>query len=175
MDARKVDPAKMLGISESGVIAVMLQDNTIALHLPTHITDKDIDDLIRQVMPKVLQYQQGCVCAFIGFDNDPRELFEIPEAIEFAKRLIDSGFISMLHISTLMEKEEKPYLAKVFGAMEVWALGTGCLTKDGDLSIGEAESKEFLAALARGNRKKALTVYPTTTDGMHRTKIEGLI
>lgn len=35
---------------------------------------------------------------FAGFDDDPRELIEIPEANEFAKRLIDLGIlITLIH------------------------------------------------------------------------------
>lgn len=167
----KVWPSEMVDVCD-GAFAVLLKDGTIALHITKKISDKAIDDLIRQVLPKAMQTKQGCVCAFFGWDHDERELYEIPEAIALAQRLIQHGFISVLHGSTLMEKEEKPWLGRMFGAMEVWALGTGHLHANGDLDITEDHMKLFFAELDRSNKIVTDLISPKVSDGMHRTQIK---
>ena len=185
-DARVVDSShKRLFDIKSRAIVVQLPDNMIAVHIPKDITDEEIDDLIRQIMPKVMKSEIGCVCGIYGYDFDERELYQIPEAITLAKRLVERGFISITHTSTLMDKEEKPHIAKLFGAFEIWGMATGRLAENGDLDVDEAGRNEFLAALDvdeagrneflaaldRANKKAKNILFPTITDGQHRTRI----
>lgn len=150
-----------------------LPDGHIALHLPKDITDEEIDELIRIGMPQAMKKGIGVACAVYGYEFDERELYEIPEAIVMAKRLVERGFIGIMHVSTLMDKKEKPYLAKLFGAMEIWAMATGHLDSNGDLNINEDEIKDFLADLDKANKRAGAIAFPTITDGQHRTKICG--
>lgn len=175
MDARIVNESqKRLFDVVSRAICVQLPNNGvgqshIAVHIPKDITDNEIDDLIRQILPKVMKSQVGCVCGVYGYDFDDRELYEIPEAIALAKRLVDLGFIAMAHTSTLMDKEEKPEIAKLFGAFEIWAMATGRLDANGDLD--EEGRNVFLRDLDKANKRAGSIAFPTITDGQHRTKV----
>lgn len=152
-------------------VVQQLEDNIIALHIPNTITDDEIESLIRQCMPECQKTQQGCVCSIWGYDADDRELYQIPEVTVLCKRFVDLGLISIMHVSSLMDKEEKPYISRFFGAMEIWAVATGALNAEGDLTIDEPQSKQFLADLDKANKRAGILCCPTIKDGQHRTRV----
>lgn len=152
-------------------IPQQLPDKHIALHLPKDITDEEIDELIRLGMPRCMELGVGIACAVYGYDFDERELYEIPEAVAMAKRLVDRGFIAIMHVSTLQDREEKPYLRKLFGAIEIWAMASGRLDENGNLFLAEEETPLFLADLDKANKKAGAIAFPTIKDGQHRTKV----
>ncbi len=58
------------------------------------------DEVVHDFIQQCLNHNElTCwrVC-FSGFDDDPRELIEIPEAREFAQRLIDLGLLIILEL-----------------------------------------------------------------------------
>ncbi len=154
----------------NGAVATKAEGGFIIFHIGKDITDEEIDDLTRQALSLALQQAKGCCCALAGYDFDERELYQIPEAINLCKRLCDRGFISAMHTSTLMDRDELPQLRRFFGAMEVWAIATGNLSYDGDLEIDKENFDVFLKALDRANQVSN-ELLPKTTDGQHRTRI----
>ncbi len=66
------------------------------------------------------------VCFIDGFDEDERDLHEIPEARAFCRRLVDLGFVSWLDFQTTMPatKAQKDCESSL-GAFEVWLLAEG--------------------------------------------------
>jgi hypothetical protein len=62
-------------------------------------------------------FYTNVVCTIGGFGDDPRELYQIPEARAFCRRLVTIGFISYLDGTTTMF--DNP-LGEGWGAAEVW-------------------------------------------------------
>lgn len=62
------------------------------------------------------------VCLISGFGDDKREMYLIPEARAFCKRLVDQGFISYLDYATSIVDDGT---AGSWGAFEVWVCSKG--------------------------------------------------
>jgi hypothetical protein len=88
--------------------------------------------------------------AIYGFDDDPRELYEIPEVKTFAAKLIDLGFISQLDAMPNPELRSGPLCA-----LHIWLLAQGKMSASARLD--GATINAFLKALDTANRI-ALTV-----------------
>jgi len=92
-----------------------------------------------------------------GFNNDARELHEIPEAIAVLKRALNAGFASVLHCSTMLDPpavNPEPRMW-AFGAFELWAIATGRLQiKNNRVEIQGALVKQFFEkVLPQENRR----------------------
>jgi hypothetical protein len=69
------------------------------------------------------------VCQLDGFNDDPRELHQIPEARALAKRAWDLGLGSYLEVTTSLDPPKELMDSKAFalGAFELYHLGYGNL------------------------------------------------
>lgn len=56
-----------------------------------------------------------------GYDNDPRELWQIPEVVALCERVIESGLISLFH-SNLEDR-----VPMLWGAWDVYMAATGSI------------------------------------------------
>lgn len=66
------------------------------------------------------------VCSIHGFDDDPRELWNIPEVQSFCRRLIDIGFISDLEFAPHWEPDLSGTPGQGgLGAVEIWLMAEG--------------------------------------------------
>jgi hypothetical protein len=64
----------------------------VIVQVSPEYSDADIIDLMWQLRDAhLLRRQQFFTCALDGFNNDPRELGEIPEARALCRRLVDTG------------------------------------------------------------------------------------
>jgi hypothetical protein len=102
------------------------------LHVVDVGTDAWDSDLTEQMalMKKTMDADKEacCRCTIRGFNDDPRELWEIPEAKKLAQRPVDIGFIAWLEGSVLMPEIRRGpdvNLQSGMGALEVWALAKG--------------------------------------------------
>ena len=138
------------------------------MHIPKDITNEQIISLIQQYLPLALQ-KQGFICAITGYDDDKRELYQIPEAIELFKRLCNTGFISVLHVSTLLD-ENHPEISRLFGALEIWAIKEGYLDSSGNFNVNQEIFDKFTVELNKSN-KIADEQMPTIKDGAHLLKL----
>ncbi len=147
-------------------------DGVIMLHIPPDITDSQIDESIKCLWDEVVEKNQGCVAAFGGYDDDERELYNIPEVAILCKRLVDRGFISLLWPSTLLSKKERPDLGGFFGAFEVWAISKNMFTYEGTLDVEIKVFNDFVhKVLVQSNEICDATVRGGIVDGQHRTRI----
>ena len=96
--------------------------------LDVDMSDSEIKECIRIMIPVCIQKQQGFCLTINGFDYDHRELWQIPEAVSFMKRTCEFGLISALEVSTTCKDliREEYNLSKLpgFGAIEVWMCAT---------------------------------------------------
>jgi len=129
----------------------------MVLALEPKMSDEEIKDNIRMMLPICISRKAGFCLTISGFDSDKRELWQIPEAIAFMKRLVDFGLIACLEVSTsgkftsIIERygvEELPG----FGALEVWLGGTQQLAS-GDNNIEKTTMDRFFDELKIANSK----------------------
>lgn len=70
------------------------------------LTVAELEDQIRVLAPDILSgKEQPFYMSITGYDNDPRGLWDIPEAREFCQRVIDSGFVGLLVVETDLEEQ----------------------------------------------------------------------
>lgn len=92
-----------------------------------------------------------------GYDDDPRELHEIPEVRPHMRRLVDFGFISILTRSSMLPELGGiggPFRA--FGAFEVWAFAEGMFA-GGRIEFTSADVDRFVK-----------DVYPSAGEALRR-------
>tara|TARA_Y100000034_G_scaffold136085_2_gene210722 strand:+ start:1131 stop:1658 length:528 start_codon:yes stop_codon:yes gene_type:complete len=95
------------------------------IRLRADMTQERIHACMKEIAPTVIRKNQGCVITVDGYDNDERELYDIPEVVDLFKRLMAEGFISLLEVSTSIEEmapEGMPVPFPGLGALEVWAM-----------------------------------------------------
>jgi hypothetical protein len=151
-------------------------NDIMVLNLKCDMSDAEIKDCIQQMMPICMVKQQGFCCAITGFDDDPRELWQIPEAVAFMKRLVDLGFISGLEVSTNSEDLVRPEFGVPklpgFGAIEVWMCAKG-LIRTGDNAITKSLLKRFFADLHIANQKSSkVCLEPSYNTGFASKAVE---
>jgi hypothetical protein len=154
-----------------GCFQQILGDGTPCLHMSVDLTNDGIDAFICQTLPVVLAKDIYWVCAIMGYDQDPRELCEVPEVRAFCERLVNRGFIACLHPSTLFYKKEQPELGGYLGGLEIWAMSKNMVdvkSKGGDILLTKEKAEEFIAILKLSERKALVLIHPS--DGQHRTK-----
>jgi hypothetical protein len=130
--------------------------DVMCISLESNMTDNEIKECIQLMIPACIARTRGFCLTISGFDDDPRELWQIPEATEFMRRLVDLGFISALEVSTTAI-ELLPIYAKGkqlpgFGALEVWMCGTGRMSL-GSMDVTRPVIEDFHKALQAANRK----------------------
>lgn len=92
------------------------------------------------------------VCTIAGFDDDSRELWEIPEARAFCRRLVGLGFISYLDFETTIPDTGVPEACQgSLGAFEVWLMSESRMTNENVVTIELVE--EAKQALIEANEK----------------------
>jgi hypothetical protein len=69
-------------------------------------------------------FTKEIVLLISGFDDDPRELADIPEVQAYCRRLVKTGLISYLSFTTSLPGAPKG-LAGSLGSFEAWLLSIG--------------------------------------------------
>ena len=142
----------------------------VAVVMGVHLALDDSDaDLLAQLLTirdhrRRFGDQAFAGCAISGFDDDPRELYEIPEVRSFCGRLVDYGFISGLDLTANSELRDAiglptdPILArcKMLGALEVWLVACNLVarTVDGQFAatITIHMFREFVDVLRKADK-----------------------
>ena len=121
-----------------------------------------LDDLRATILglgPRVLQGELPPIHVTIsGYDNDTRELWEIPEAVALCKRIIDSGLIAIMAVNFGKDRIER-----VWGSIDVWFVATrrmkaGRSTSRGKVArsspITRADVEHFFCTVLAGANRK---------------------
>lgn len=81
------------------------------------MTDADIDDMLRKLNQLCLYGGRPFYLTVSGFDQDARELWEIPEALVLFDRLYKAGAMSVLECNCGPE-----YVPLAIGAYQLWII-----------------------------------------------------
>jgi hypothetical protein len=133
--------------------------------LSPDMSDKELFKLLRPlhehkvVALKDLEKMKECypviAITIYGFDSDSRELYQIPEARDFCRRLVDLGFIIAMEAST----QTTLGTADALGALETWLIAEGLCEPTGACLIDAELRREFLdVVLPRAEKAAALAV-----------------
>jgi len=109
--------------------------DVMVVRLGVHYTDAEIIGVMRQVRGARAAHEKGgkclvATCVIMGYDDDPRELDQIPEVRALCARLWELGLPSFLEVFTsVAELTPRPLDGKGcglgLGAYEVWQLANG--------------------------------------------------
>jgi hypothetical protein len=122
----------------------------------THLIELGIDatnaELLEQSRLAKTMREAGAshvVCCVRGFDEDPRELWDIPEVRAFCRRLVAQGFISYLDLATRLPGTPA-ILRDAMGALEVWLTAEAKLSLE-PMTLGPDVVERFRTALDAAN------------------------
>lgn len=91
----------------------------------------DIAETFLACMPQIAGGDGPFLLRFHGFDGDEREIWEIPEAVNIAKQIVEVGGISVLEVFPTMSAASGEEIGSpgAIGAFEVWLISKGLLRK----------------------------------------------
>jgi hypothetical protein len=110
-------------------------------------TDQEIRRFVILLFRDVHQNDDPFSLTISGFNDDSRGLYQIPEAVDLAKRLVAGGMMSLLHVATSLQTlERKPG----WGALELWACAKG-LFRSGVCPLSRETMQAFMRDLMQSN------------------------
>ena len=118
------------------------------------MTNDEILDCLQKMSPLVKETQDGFFICVSGYDNDKRELWQIPEVSQFFKRIIKTGFMSLMEVSSsingICRLDDKILEIGIpgLGAIEMWLISRNELKKE----ISQEKIKEFFRELMESNK-----------------------
>jgi hypothetical protein len=122
--------------------------------------DASNDDILDQMRILKRAREERCykaiVCLIRGFDDDPRELFDIPEVRAFCRRIVNLGLISYLDFTTIFDPKMPEEAKKAWGAAEVWLCGEGRLNWKNTLTQKLLDELEQVVTGSNGRADKAV-------------------
>ena len=120
-------------------------------------SNEDIVDQMR-ILKRAREERRykAIVCLVRGFDDDPRELFDIPEVRAFCRRIVNLGLISYLDFTTFFNPEVPEEAKKAWGAAEVWLCGEGGLKRNNTLMKKLLDELEQVVTESNGRADKAV-------------------
>lgn len=149
------------------------------IEVRTTQTEEDLLLMIKGMYPLAVGTETGFILTIGGFDDDPRGLWDIPEAVGLCHKLCQLGLISLLEASTsvplLMSSlcKELKYGMGI-GAFETWWIAQG---RKAGTSIDRNDLNRFKDewlqsnAVCNANYRKALNIQGRSIrfkDGMYR-------
>ncbi len=133
--------------------------------LETSMSDDDILQYARQIY-----FSGKCPTTFTisGYDDDERELWQIPEAVAFMKRMWEVGFGTILKLNLPTAKD---HVRGNFGALQLWAAIRGYVNENLTESQALAFTREYSHMCNRCNpridgKERPVKAY----DGQNRTQ-----
>jgi hypothetical protein len=133
-------------------------DPPLLMLLNLHPGESNADILDRMRLAKAARETGAAtnvICLVDGFDEDPRHLWDIPEARAFVRRLVALGFPAYLDVIPSAD----PRLNGAFGAAELIATATGMMPLPAG-PLGPELVDEINAGIANARRIAAAALGP---------------
>ena len=124
-----------------------------AASLSLRDTNEELVEMMRQMRAARQAGVDAVICCVSGFENDPRELWQIPEVRAFFRRLVTHGFISWLDVFAGMNPDPNtPEVLRMgFGACEVWLISEGVDIGAADITLTATVLEDLKAVLHIAN------------------------
>lgn len=99
-----------------------LEDIERVISVPKDVSDKELERVIFDRLPSCMHTGKANTVMLDGYNDDDRELWDIPEAVAVLERMVSTGFISILEPTSHLEGIRSDHCpAMGLGAFEVWA------------------------------------------------------
>lgn len=124
-----------------------------AASLTLRDTNEELVDMMRQMKAARKAGVDAVICCVSGFENDTRELWQIPEVRAFFRRLVTHGFISWLDVFAGMDPDPNtPEVLRMgFGACEVWLISEGVDIGAANITLTATMLEDLKAVLHKAN------------------------
>jgi hypothetical protein len=106
--------------------------------------DAELVGLIREAKRCRDQGAPTVTCSISGYDEDSRELGDIPEVRTLCKRLVDCGYVAFLDAATSIRGLPTFCACMSLGAWEVWRMARNEMGPSGRQSVPTAVLDDFL-------------------------------
>jgi hypothetical protein len=112
-----------------------LELHVVALGLDA--TDADLVEQMRHMEEHRAAGFKWVGCSIRGYGADSRELWQIPEVVDFCKKLVRIGFISGLDVSFTFPPNQPPLPVPVapMGSLDIWLIAKGHMRIDGTVEM----------------------------------------
>lgn len=146
--------------------------NIAFFNFSVKMTDADIRQAVYEATVITEKTREGVLVSIDGYDQDPRDLWNIPEVVTFAKRLVDHGVCSVATVSTTLDPKFEGPGGKPFGGFEIWLLSKGYLGRaDLEGKFLEDLLQEFYQFLPVSNKVATEIWFGLVNDGQHSTRV----
>ena len=144
----------------------------VLYNVEVHMSDSEIRKMIISGFKTATATGEGGTIAISGYDADTRELWQIPEVLKFAKKLVSMGVLSVLTYSTYLDPRWGPpddHYGKPLGAFELWLMAIEQLGR-GDIDSNRLMKllDQFKVVLCDSNETAAAVVQGLVSDGNHK-------
>ena len=116
-------------------------EHEFVVPLETTMSREEMLEIMKSMMRVILKHRKPFSITISNWNADSRALFEIPEAVQYFRMLMDIGFISLLAV--------KPWSACLLGAVHVCAFATGQVKVDGTHFETTVDPDEFRRVLGQ--------------------------
>ena len=127
------------------------------------MTDDELLDTLRKMDHICDTSGKGFYIMFHGWDDDPRGLWDIPEAVALMKKIVEMGFLSVLHPVDPPDNQPEHALAGLlFTGAHVKAIADGTFDRRDDGSISpQIDVIELMRAINEANERCGRQCSPT--------------
>ena len=109
-------------------------------------TVEEMRALVRRHGAAVIREDRPARLLVKGYDKDPRELWQIPEARDLCSRIIESGLLSLLAVNL-----EDDRIDGLWGSWDVWSCARELIEPNGRCEVTPEAFDRFCNALERAN------------------------
>ncbi len=117
------------------------------------LKDDELITLMAEALNNIEKGSRPITITISGFQNDSREIYNIPEVKAFCKRLLKIGFVSIQEVTTNFREISDAYNPYTLGAFEVWLLANGKMSKTMDMLHVQSSFELFYNQLSNYNLK----------------------
>ncbi len=138
---------------------MQLQNKLVIVKIALTDTNKFIAETMRKM--RTLRHQPrktSIICLVDGFDDDKRELYQIPEARALFRRLVKLGLISYLEVHVTLPHSD-PALSHGLGALEIWSMSEG-IVRSQNQEIPKETFITFFRELEKSNERAEKLIGP---------------
>ncbi len=154
------------------------QPMTLARNIvvPRHATEEELLDSLRTLWEAT--EEGGAWLMIDGYNADPHELWEIPEAGALCRRLIRLGFLSLLVMLPEGFEGESSQIGAIaepgrgLTGIGLWAIAQGIPVRDQRMSFHKSDLETFRQEVGRSNDRirRHLERGLVSPDGQHRVE-----
>jgi len=148
--------------------------NLMIMNIHIGMEDAEIEEAMKDMAPICHATKTGFFICVDGFENDKRELWQIPEVATYFQKLFEKGFVSFLEVSstaeglTRLDKDITSLGFPGFGALEVWMIAKHMMG-NGRTDIERSEMKRFFLDLDRANAASGAVLAKPKREGFKKT------